>query len=1530
MSVLRGCILGLIGVALVLSRDGQGQPKPSSPANNKVIIYPVEGDSIESLKQRGIDKVDHYGSYWLVRATDEQVVALEKLFGSRAVKANYLNRVVMKDFVIDTTTREIILDRHQLQNDTWNKRLCIIQFAGPMRPGWLDLVKAAADVRFVSYVPNNAYIAWLDYDAEGALRNLIAPLGPIQWIGDYEPRYRVSRDLRNTSGADIVKVRVAAVEDSQDWLTADRLRSCGIITGSFAQNGQRILRMDVLPSAIRRIAELPGVLTIEKVHPKVLLDEVQDLIVTSQTNGLGHGPSAGIGIADYLDFLTNTVGGGLASFTNQFTYPIVDVADTGFGATFEEYPFAAVQPSFNEFGSTNRIVSVAFPQISRVAYLAPQVGYFNGATKDAGCERLNDHFIGTEDFYDHGTRVASVIAGFDTQTNDFELCIYSTIVTQIFTDSHTCGGAGNETQTFTFATSPCALTTDLVFNCTSAGRVFDVILPLPTRLIVTQGVDNIHRDASGFHLGLGVSPFGRIGSSRIWRQDADTTGTPPRVRFLPPGQPLVGCMEDLYTTLFNEAYGNGARIQNNSWAHFLDQTGSNGGIYDMNSQIFDTAVRDALLVGTSNNIPGPFPLNQEFIIVFAGNSRLGDDGASSSLGGFGDIRVTSPATGKNVITVGSSESVRFDGSGCDVIADRDNSFDIWERSAFGPTLDGRFKPEIVAPGTTIWAAKSLLAAFLDSMNIITPAISLDACGNLGSDALFGCLSTNLFCRTNFVACLPVASADIVAPNAEMFLGSLLVTNRLYDCSRGSSYAAPAVSGAIQLLWWYFQNRLTNELGTALLQPSPAMAKAYLCNSARYLPLTNPQTGARDTLPSVAQGMGILDLKRMFDGVPRIIRDESSPRAIDTPLITTNPAPQQTYFSQSGQSYELNGVIADSAEPFRVTLAWLDTPGETLVNDLDLQVTVSNTTYKGNVFFEDRSVPGGAFDSINNMESVFLTNGQVSAGTQFKVVIRAANIAGDGVPNVGSSLDQDFALVVYNGSNPSDVPNVLTNDSCQTAISIPAFPFSFTNNLTKAVYHNTHPSPTAARGGAEEFFKVELPTAGTQFTINTSGSRFTTLLSVWRVQLLPQNIAVRSPCGALVELTSNASGNNSQVSFTADGSNTYYIIVEPQNDGSGGQMVLNVSASGLPVSVTPTHLDFGSVISGTTGAVQTVTYNNSSSNPVLVSDVSIQGANASDFAIVDQNCSGNLIPAHSNCTIRVAFAPTASGTQTAELVITDDLIGSPRVVLLDGEGLPQAPFICASAANLSFGSSSMGSTSNVQSVTITNCGTDVLHIFGISLTGPNAGEFTTSGGSCSGQTVDVGATCSFGVTFAPTNTGLKTASVVISNDTPVNTRLIALGGTGVNSQPDSLISKKRKAKSFIGRGIINTTGAAQEIVQKGKRGKPRVFYVNVVNAGNNTDSFKVQGNNDEPGLFTVKYFLGAVRSDSVEITGAAKSGSFSTGTLAAGASTSDATMLRIEVTPDRAAPPGTYSVLVTTTSGADLSKSDSVKATVSVK
>ncbi len=119
--------------------------------------------------------------------------------------------------------------------------------------------------------------------------------------------------------------------------------------------------------------------------------------------------------------------------------------------------------------------------------------------------------------------------------------------------------------------------------------------------------------------------------------------------------------------LFHESYVHGARVHSNSW-------GSNEyGKYTQSSYDLDRFVWD----------------NPEMVIVFAaGNS--GPDSAT----------IGSPATAKNVIAVGASQSLKMD----------ENSDELASFSSRGPTEDGRIKPDIVAPGKWILSTKSSVAS----------------------------------------------------------------------------------------------------------------------------------------------------------------------------------------------------------------------------------------------------------------------------------------------------------------------------------------------------------------------------------------------------------------------------------------------------------------------------------------------------------------------------------------------------------------------------------------------------------------------------------------------------------------------------------------------------------------------------------------------------------------------------------------------------------------------------------------------------
>jgi hypothetical protein len=655
-----------------------------------------------------------------------------------------------------------------------------------------------------------------------------------------------------------------------------------------------------------------------------------------------------------------------------------------------------------------------------------------------------------------------------------------------------------------------------------------------------------------------------------------------------------------------------------------------------------------------------------------------------------------------------------------------------------------------------------------------------------------------------------------------------------------SYSAPAVSAAAQLLWWYFEHRLQNEQGQHYLQPSPAMAKAYICNSARYLPITD-LSGAQDTLPSIAQGMGELDLKTMFDGVPRILRDETTPRAIDTPLLTTNPVPQQTYFSRSGQSYQVSGQVDDPTEPFRVTLAWTDAPGNPagfiqLVNNLDLEVTIGGQTYLGNVFDGPNSVTGGQPDSINNMESVFLPPGQTGA---WSVIVRAMNIASNAVPNIANTtVGQDFALVVYNAAttNRSDVPNLATNDSCQTAMPIDTCPFSFTNTLSAGVYHKTLPSPTAGTGGIQEFFKLENPsppTQGTTFTIDTFGSTFDAVLSVWQVNVIPSAIYVRGDCGILQEVASNNNGLNSSVTFTSDGVSDYYVVVEAHNNGPGGMMVLNVNTSSSLITLTPASLTFGDQVQGTTSAVQTVTYQNGYPAAITVNSTAISGANPGDFSVIADNCSGSPIPAGSTCTVSVAFTPQAVGPRQANLEIFDSATCSPRVVPLSGTGTPPAPLIClGSSGEIVFSNTQVTVASAPQTIVITNCGTAALTNYSVTFTGPAAGDFTNQT-SCTAAPVAPGGTCSITVTFTPTVAGLRQATLVIADNASTSPLDVLCVGTGFIPAPALCVDSSVNFGSLL----VGNTGSVQTVIIT-NCGTAALVISNIAITAGNTGDFIV--------------------------------------------------------------------------------------------
>ena len=460
-----------------------------------------------------------------------------------------------------------------------------------------------------------------------------------------------------------------------------------------------------------------------------------------------------------------------------------------------------------------------------------------------------------------------------------------------------------------------------------------------------------HRDSAGYSYGVGVCPFVKVGASVIFDNSV------PNNDYTDPN----------FNTMASDAYGSGARISNNSWGSDVN------GDYDIDSQTYDKLVRDA-----QSGVSG----NQEMIFAFA----AGNAGPCTPKKSQG---IDSPGSAKNVITVGAASNVRSlsasnggsDANGTDACGETDanaaTADDISCSSSRGPCSDGRMKPDLVAPGIHITGGVPQNSPPPSPLSLGSALDCFDALG---------------------VCALPNSGTT---GNTNNFFP---LGQQFYTESSGTSHATPVVAGACALVRQYFINN-------SLAVPSPAMTKAFLMNSARYL----TGSDANDNLWSPNQGMGEVNLGTAFDGVARFLRDQV-------------PADK---FTGTGQRLAFAGQVADGSKPFRVTIAWTDAPGNTTGNaynnNLDLVVNIGGKSYKGNDFNGQYSTTGGIADAKNNVESVFLPAGVTG---NFTVLVTAANINSDGVPNEAPALDQDFALVIYNGNatnEPTYTPAADTYD-----------------------------------------------------------------------------------------------------------------------------------------------------------------------------------------------------------------------------------------------------------------------------------------------------------------------------------------------------------------------------------------------------------------------------------------------------------------------------------------------------------------------
>jgi subtilisin-like proprotein convertase family protein/subtilisin family serine protease len=466
-----------------------------------------------------------------------------------------------------------------------------------------------------------------------------------------------------------------------------------------------------------------------------------------------------------------------------------------------------------------------------------------------------------------------------------------------------------------------------------------------------------------------------------------------------------------------------AMISNNSWRYPDSQE------YGLAAASYDAAVRDALPLEEGD---------QSMVYVFAaGNAGNGErDGTGGSSGS-----IESPATAKNVITVGAVEHLRYitneviSGYVDQVVTNETgivetNQIPVMEK-VFLPDTDsatevasfssrgnvgigiegegGRFKPDVVAPGTFVVSTRSKdweSPGQLFSTNLSTRVgISVNP-GDIYPTLLFipndgvrvelkivpnedvpielpdlplyvsqaGFATTNDFAGYNEIALTPDAEEPLTLTPGSIYyfgIGNESETTVAFDLeTRVMTEEEPeGYFAGLKELNDGLEPHYRMESGTSMAapvvsgmlglmqqhltenghSPSPALLKALLINGARSSGTV--YDFQIDPLINY-QGWGLPNLN---NSLPSRFLEETDNKSSSVQFFDQDP--DLALATGDVRSWDLNvSTNGARAFPMRVTLVWTDPPGNPaagikLVNDLDLVVsnTVSGDVYFGNDF-----------------------------------------------------------------------------------------------------------------------------------------------------------------------------------------------------------------------------------------------------------------------------------------------------------------------------------------------------------------------------------------------------------------------------------------------------------------------------------------------------------------------------------------------------------------------------------------------------
>ncbi len=200
-----------------------------------------------------------------------------------------------------------------------------------------------------------------------------------------------------------------------------------------------------------------------------------------------------------------------------------------------------------------------------------------------------------------------------------------------------------------------------------------------------------------------------------------------------------------------------------------------------------------------------------------------------------------------------------------------------------------------------------------------------------------------------------------------------------------------------------------------------------------------------------------------------------------------------------------------------------------------------------------------------------------------------------------------------------------------------------------------------------------------------------------------------------------------------------------------------------------ELSFGELPIGTGGRAMKVSVGNAGKEVANIRSVSIAGANAGDFSIVGDECSGQTLEPGERCTLAFMAQPQGVGTRSADVTITADVLARGIALRADGAAIRME----WSATGLDFGPIALGNRSPRQDAQLLNTGDMTLVVRSINV----QGQFEAQDMVPSINTVPPGQAKYFRVWFLPTTAGVQSGSIDVQCDPPGGMFSLVLAGVG---------------------------------------------------------------------------------------------------------------------------------------------------------